>query len=214
MVPDRIQQQQLAEGARRHHLGRMGARGRRSRTGVRRAVAQLANARRRPCRPDPASRGHAALQPGFAPHHRERLERGRALQDGADALPRLLPVLRGAAAGRGRARQAELPALPAQRRHLPGRALQHRELCASHAHAGAAVRPRGGRLHLDRRRLPHLQQPRGAGRAAARPLALSLPRARHQAPAGIDLRIRVRGFRGARLPASSVDQGAGRGLSP
>ena len=37
-------------------------------------------------------------QPRFAPHHRQRLERGRAVEDGADALPRLLPVLRGAAA--------------------------------------------------------------------------------------------------------------------
>jgi thymidylate synthase len=34
-------------------------------------------------------------QPRLAPHHRQRLERGRAAEDGADALPRLLPVLRG-----------------------------------------------------------------------------------------------------------------------
>ena len=73
-------------------------------------------------------------------------------------------------------RQAELPALPAQRRHLPRRAVQHRELCAAHAHAGAAVRPRRRRLHLDRRRLPHLQQPRRAGRAAALAHARSVSR--------------------------------------
>ncbi len=89
-------EQQLAQGARRHHLGRMGARRRRPRPGLRRAVAQLAHARRRPHRPDPAGHRHAQDQPRLAPHHRQRLERGRARQDGADALPRLLPVLRGA----------------------------------------------------------------------------------------------------------------------
>jgi thymidylate synthase len=35
-----------------------------------------------------------------------------------------------------------LPALPAQRRHLPRCALQHRQLCAADAHGGTAVRPR------------------------------------------------------------------------
>ncbi len=33
-------------------------------------------------------------QPRFAPHHRQRLERGRAAEDGADAVPCVLPVLR------------------------------------------------------------------------------------------------------------------------
>ena len=42
-------------------------------------------------RVDPA----AAQRPGLAPHHRERMERRRARPDGARALPRLLPVLRG-----------------------------------------------------------------------------------------------------------------------
>jgi thymidylate synthase len=35
-------------------------------------------------------------QSGLAPHRRQRLERGRTSQDGAAALPCLLPVLRGA----------------------------------------------------------------------------------------------------------------------
>ena len=51
------------------------------------------------------------------------------------ALPRVLPVLRVGQA-------PELPALPAQRRHFPRRALQHRLLRVAHPHAGAAVRPR------------------------------------------------------------------------
>ena len=91
-------------------------------------------------------------------------------------------------------RPAQLPALPAQRRHLPRRAVQHRELRAADAHAGAAVRPRRRRFHLDRRRLPHLQQPRRAGRAAAVARALPLPGARARAPAGVDLRLPYEDF--------------------
>jgi thymidylate synthase len=89
------QQQQLAEGTRRDHLGRMGAARWRPRPGLRRAMAQLAHAGRRPHRPDRRSHQDAEEQPRFAPHHRQRLERGRPGQDGADALPRLLPVLCG-----------------------------------------------------------------------------------------------------------------------
>jgi thymidylate synthase len=46
-----------------------------------------------------------------------------------------LPVLR-------RRRQAELPALPAQCRPVPGRALQHRQLRAADPHDGRPGRPR------------------------------------------------------------------------
>jgi thymidylate synthase len=45
-------QRQVAAGAWLHDLGRMGPRGRRPRPGLRRAVAQLAHAQRRPHRPD------------------------------------------------------------------------------------------------------------------------------------------------------------------
>ena len=114
-----------------------------------------------------ASSSSSRHEPELAPHHRQRLERRGAARDGAAALPRLLPVLRRPGHRARRAAQAQLPALPAQRRHLPRRAVQHRQLRPAHPHAGAAVRPRRRRLHLDRRRLPHLQQPRRAGRAAA-----------------------------------------------
>ena len=86
---------------------------------------------------------------------------GELDRDGAGALPRAVPVLR-------RRRPAVVPALPAQRRHLPRRALQHRLLCAADAHAGAAVRPGAGRVHLDRRRLPPVPQSPGAGRCSSR----------------------------------------------
>ena len=72
-------------------------------------------------------------------------------------------------------RPAQLPALPALLRHLPRRALQHRQLRAAHAHGRAAVRPRRRRLRLDRRRLPHLQQPLRAGARAAVARAAAYP---------------------------------------
>ena len=56
-------------------------------------------------------------------------------QDGAAALPRVLPVLR-------RRRPAFLPALPAQRRSLSRRPVQHRLLRAAHDDGGAGVRAR------------------------------------------------------------------------
>ena len=84
------------------------------------------------------------------------------------ALPRVLPVLR-------LRRPAELPALPAQRRRVPRRPVQHRELCAPHAHAGAAVRSRRRRLRVDRRGLSHLRQPPRTGRDPARARPVSEP---------------------------------------
>ena len=53
---------------------------------------------------------------------------------GTGAVSCLLSVLRSAGATVG-------AGLPAQRRHFPGRALQHRLLCAADAHAGAAGAP-------------------------------------------------------------------------
>src|SRR3546814_11730661 len=67
----------------------------------------------------------------------------------------------------GDGRQAEPAAVPAFLRRLPWPALQHRELCAAAAHAGAAMRSGAGRVHLDGRRHAYLQQPHGAGAAAA-----------------------------------------------
>src|SRR5690606_27079294 len=125
---------------------------------------------------------------------------------GPAALLRLFPVLRGR-------RQAVLPAVRAQRRHIPGRALQHRQLCPAYPHGGAAVRPRGGRLHLDRRRLPSVQQPLRAGRTAAVPRAPSLSAPEHQAQAGQPVRVRIRRLRNRRLSVPSAHQGPCRRLT-
>ena len=62
VVPARRRQRALAAGTRRDDLGRMGQARRRPRPGLRRAVAQLADARRRPHRPDRRG-GEAAARP-------------------------------------------------------------------------------------------------------------------------------------------------------
>ena len=74
-------------------------------------------------------------------------------------------------------------------------------LCAAHAHAGAAVRPRRGRVHLDGRRLPPLPQPPRAGPAAARARAAAAAAARDQAPAR--RRSSTTGSRTSRSPDTS-----------
>ncbi len=77
----------------------------------------------------------------------------------------------------------------------------------------AADRPRGRRLRLDRRRLPHLRQPRRAGPRAA--LARPVPGADAAvlAHARLDLRLRVRRLRGRRLPAPPRDPRRRRRMS-
>ncbi len=131
----------------------------------------LADAGRRARGSDRGGRPAAARGARLAANRRQRLERRRSSRDGADALPRVLPVPR-------LRRQPQLPALSAQRGRLSRRAVQHRELRAAHAHARAAVRPRGRRSRLDRRRLPHLRQPPRAGRGAALARAVPVPVAR------------------------------------
>ena len=145
----------------RDDLGRVGRREWRSRAGIRRAVAELADPRRRPRRPDCRGRAAPPRGPGLASNRRQRLERGRHSAHGARTVSRVLPVPR-----RGRA--PFVPDLSAKRRRVPRRSVQHRELRPAHAHARPAVRPRARRPRLDGRRLPHLRQPPRAGRDAPR----------------------------------------------
>jgi thymidylate synthase len=176
--------------------------------GLRRAVAQLAHARRRPHRPD----RQVVKQLKTNPDSRRIIVSAWNVAE----LPKmaLLPChafFQFYVAG-GPFGWAELPALPAQRRHLPRRALQHRQLRAADAHAGAAVRLEvgdfiwtGGDCHIYDN---HVEQVRTQLAREPRPYP-----AAHQAPAGVDLRLRVRGLRGAGLPAPPGDQGAGGGLT-
>jgi hypothetical protein len=64
----------------------------------------------------------------------------------------------------GRCWAPQSATLPAQRRHLIGRSVQHRELRAIDPHAGARMRAGTGHVRVDRRRLPpysnHLEQAR------------------------------------------------------
>src|SRR5690606_33122509 len=141
------------------------------------------------------------LQPRLAPAHRLGLERRRALDHGAAAVPPALPVLR-------RGRQALVPALPAQRRPLPRGAVQHRVLRVADAHGRPAGRTRRRRLRVDGRGLPHLRQPRRASHRAAEPRAVPVPAPR-AAQGRLALRLLLRGHRGHRLRAPPHDQGAG-----
>jgi thymidylate synthase len=50
--------------------------------------------------------------------------------------------------------------VPAQRRHLPGRTVQHRQLRAAHPHGGAGHRAGGGRLRAHAGRRAPVFQPR------------------------------------------------------
>ena len=94
---------------------------------------------------------------------------------------------------------AVLPAVPALRRRLPGRAVQHRVLRAAHPHGGAGDGPRGRRLHAhDRRRAPLPQPPRPGARAArarAAPAAGAVARPGHHVDRRLhDGLIKVTGY--------------------
>jgi hypothetical protein len=92
--------------------------------GLRLAVALLAGADGRP-----STRSQVVDtcdQSVLAPAHRLGVEPGAGRRYGAAAVPLPVPVL-------CRRRQAVLPALPALGRHLSGRAVQHRLLCAADA---------------------------------------------------------------------------------
>ena len=175
MVSARRHKHRLPARARRRHLGRVGRRRRQSRPGLRQAVARLDRPRRPTHRPDPAARRRHPPQSRLAPPHRERVERGRSAGDGAAAVPRLFPVLGRAATGRRRKAPPLVPALPALGRRLSRRRVQRGVVRALDPPRRPAVRPRRGRLRLDRRRLPPLPQPsqaRPASSSRATPLPL------------------------------------------
>ena len=105
-------------------------------------------------------------KPRQPPSNCQRLERRRDRANGAPSMPHPLSILR---AGR----RVELPALPAQRRPVPGRALQHRLLRLAHpawsprfatANPATSSTPSATCTsrsnHLDQARLQLTRQPR------------------------------------------------------
>ena len=161
LVPLRRDQRQLAARARRDDLGRVGRRRRRARPGLRLPVAVLADPGRRPHRPDgPGDRGHpdqsrtpggTSSAPGTWPSW-TRWRCRRATPCSSSTSPE------------GDQRAAVLPALPAHRRRLPGRAVQHRLLRAAHPHGRPGQRAAAGRFRAHPRRRPPLPEPPGQAR--------------------------------------------------
>src|SRR5256884_6620987 len=74
-------------------------------------------------------------------------------------------------------------------------------------------RSRAGRARLDRRRLPPVPEPPGAGGAAALAHAVRAAAALDPAPPAEHLRLPLRGFRVRGLPASCADPRAGGRVS-
>src|SRR5690606_28163732 len=118
-------------------------------------------------RPDRQAGGDDQEKPGFAPPYRLGVEPCAGGSDGPATLPCAVPVLR-------RRWPALMPALSALGGHLPRRALQYRQLRTADDDGGAGLRPRTGRVHLERRRLPPVRQPSGTDRSAALPRAVAI----------------------------------------
>ena len=171
MVSARGHQRALLARARGDDLGRMGGRQRRPGSGVRRAVARLAERRWTDHRPDEPGRGRPQDRPRLKAPPRERLERGRDRAHGAAPVPLPVPVLRGR-------RPPVLPGVPAQRRRVPGRTVQYRKLRLADDDAGPGHGPCAGRSHPHARGRTPLSQSPGPGPNAARTQPLPLPRMR------------------------------------
>ncbi len=169
LVPPRRHQRRLPARPGRHDLGRVGRRSGRPRARLRAPVALLGGRGRAHPRPAPRRARRTRPQPGQSPAHRVGLERRRPRPHGARALPLPVPVLHRAAGGRRAAPVAA--ALPALRRPVPRRAVQHRLLCAAARPRGPPLRLRARHLRACLRRRPYLPQPRRAGARAAVPHA-------------------------------------------
>ena len=119
------------QGQRRHDLGRVGRRERRSRPGLWQAMALLGQ---RPTAAPSTRSARSWRRIKTNPDSRRMIvsawNPGRHSGHGAGAVPLPVPVLRGG-------RPAVLPALPALGRRLPRRAVQHRQLCAADDDDGA-----------------------------------------------------------------------------
>ena len=132
-------------------------------------------------------------QSRFAAPHRVGVERRRHSADEAAALPRVLPVLR-------RGRQAVVPALPAQRRHLPRRAVQHRLVRAADAPGRAAdATSTSATSSGPAATATSTSITSSRSRCSWRARRYPLPKLVHQAQAAVAIRLPLRRLRDRRL---------------
>ena len=150
-------------------------------------------------------------QSRLAPHHRQRLERRRPAEDGAAAVPRVLPVLRRAARAADRLscqlyqRSADI-FLGVPFNIASYALLTHMMAQQCDLDVGDFIWT-GGDCHIYDNHVEQVELQLVAH-------ALPVSDARARAPARVDLRLRLRGLRRPRLPAPPGDQGAGRRLEP
>ena len=204
LVPARRLERPLAAGARGHDLGRMGGCGRRARAGLRRAVAELADPRRRPRRPDRGGRATAPGGSGLAADHRERLERRGDSAHGARSLPRVLPVpRRGRRAPLCQIYQRSADVFLGVPFNIASYALLTHMLAQQADLEPGDLVWTGGDCHIYDN---HREQVETLLAREPVPVPVAPP----PPPAGLDLRLRVRGLRGRRVRAPSGDPRAGR----
>src|SRR5579875_372919 len=130
------------------------------------------------------------------------MEPGGGRRHGVAALPLPVSVLR-------RPREALVPALSAQRGHVPRRPVQYRELRALDAHGGPCHGSGTGRVRAYARRRPSVSEPPRSSARAADPHAAPPADAAAESGGAVDLRFHVRRYRDRGLSRPSAYQSAG-----